>query len=139
MAHTSSVPLYWRLQKNRYTMTGTKCSTCNRAYFPPKDFCPSCRRKGKIEALKFTGTGKVLSYTVIRIPPEGFDKYTPYAVAIIELTEGSRISGQIVGNPETVKIGQEVRPVFRRLHEDNGDGLITYGIKFEIVDGKVDD
>lgn len=134
MAHTSSVPLYWRLQNSRYTLTGTRCKTCRTAYFPPKDFCPGCRRKGKIEPMGFSGLGRILSYTVIRIPPEGFDLYTPYAVAIIELDEGSRISGQIIGNPDDVKIGQRVTPTFRKIHEDSKDGLIQYGIKFEIAD-----
>lgn len=134
MAHTSSIPLYWRLQKSRYTLTGTKCHTCSTAYFPPKDFCPSCRRKGDLREFRFSGNGKILSYTIIRIPPEGFDIYTPYAVAIIELDEGSRISGQVIGNPDDVGIGRKVRPVFRRLQEDNKDGLIQYGTKFEITD-----
>ena len=85
---------------------------------------------------RFSGSGKVVSFTIIRIPPEGFEKYTPYAVAIIELDEGSRISGQIVGDPEKVAMGQKVRPVFRKLQEDNSDGLIQYGLKFELVDGQ---
>jgi uncharacterized protein len=136
MTHTSSVPLYWRLQKNRYTLTGTRCQTCGNAYFPPKDFCPTCRRKGKTEPLKFSGRGKITSFTVIRIPPEGFEKYTPYAVAIVELEEGTRISGQLVNDPEEVRIGQDVVPVFRKFSEDNSDGLIQYGLKFEIADGQ---
>lgn len=134
MVHRSSVPLYWRLQKSRYTLTGTKCHTCGTAYFPPKDFCPSCRRRGEIKEFRFSGRGKILSYTVIRIPPEGFEIYTPYAVAIIELKEGTRISGQVIGRPEDVEIGRPVRPVFRKIHEDGNSGLIQYGIKFEIDD-----
>ena len=136
MAHTSSVPLYWRLQKSRYTLTGTKCTTCGTAYFPPKGFCPTCRRNGDISEFRFSGQGSILSFTIIRIPPEGFEIHTPYAVAIIELDEGTRISGQIIDNPDDVKIGQRVSPVFRKLQEDNSDGLIQYGIKFEIVDGQ---
>jgi uncharacterized OB-fold protein len=137
MVHRSSVPLYWRLQRSRYTLTGTKCHTCNTAYFPPKNLCPTCRRKGDIRDLKFSGKGKILSYTIIRIPPEGFEIYTPYAVAIIELEEGTTISGQVIGNPDDVEIGKQVRPVFRKMHEDGSSGLIQYGIKFELEDGSV--
>ncbi len=133
MTHNSSVPLFWRLQKSRYTLTGTKCHACNTAYFPPKDFCPACRRKGEIREFAFSGNGKILSYTIIRVPPEGFQNYTPYAVAIIELDEGTRISGQIIGNPENVGIGKRVRPVFRKIQEDGSSGLIQYGIKFGIA------
>jgi uncharacterized OB-fold protein len=134
MVHKSSVPLYWRLQKSRYTLTGTMCNTCNSTYFPPKDFCPSCRRRGDIKEFRFSGKGKILSYTIIRIPPEGFEMHTPYAVAIIELDEGTRISGQIIGDPEKVETGKKVRPVFRKMHEDGSSGLIQYGIKFEMTD-----
>lgn len=137
MVHRSSVPLYWRLQRSRYTLTGTKCHTCNTAYFPPKNLCPNCRRKGDIKELKFSGKGKILSYTIIRIPPEGFEIYTPYAVAIIELEEGTTISGQVIGSPDNVDIGKSVRSVFRKMHEDGSSGLIQYGIKFELEDGSV--
>ena len=134
MVHKSSVPLYWRLQKSRYTLTGTRCATCETAFFPPKSFCPTCRRKGEIREFRFSGKGRILSHTTIRIPPGGFEMYTPYCVAIIELDEGARVSAQVIGNPDEVRIGQKVRPVFRRLYEDGSSGLIQYGIKFELVD-----
>ena len=134
MVHTSSVPLFWRLQKNRYMLTGTRCKICNTAYFPPKNFCPKCRRKGDIEELRFSGNGKIVSYTTIRVPPEGFENYTPYVVAIIELEEGGRISGQVIGELSDIVIGKAVKPVFRKIQEDGTSGLIQYGIKFEIVD-----
>ena len=75
MTHTSSVPLYWRLQKQKYNLVGTRCNNCNNSYFPPKEFCPNCRRKGKINEFKFSGKGKITSFTIIRVPPEGFEKY----------------------------------------------------------------
>ena len=135
MSHRSSIPLYWRLQKSRYTLTGTKCNTCNTAFFPPKTICPDCRRKGKISDFRFSGLGHIISYTIIRIPPEGFEMYTPYAVAIIELNEGTNISAQVIGNPDNVSIGKPVRPVFRKIYEGGESGPIHYGLKFEIADG----
>jgi uncharacterized OB-fold protein len=130
VTHDSSVPLYWRLQGPRYTLTGTRCIKCDSRFFPPKNFCPNCRRKGKVERFKFSGNGRIISYTVIRIPPEGFESYTPYAVALIELDEGAIISGQIVGNINDVDIGKRVKTVFRKVYEDGSAGLIHYGLKF---------
>jgi len=101
---------------------------------PPKTFCPSCRRSGKIENFQFSGNGKISSYTIIRVPPEGFEMHTPYAVAIISLDEGTNISGQVIGDINQVEVGKRVQPVFRRLMEDGKDGVIHYGVKFEIVD-----
>jgi uncharacterized OB-fold protein len=133
MTHTSSVPLYWRLQRQKYNLLGTRCNTCKKVYFPPKDFCPECRRKGRIEKFRFSGRGKIISYTIIRVPPDGFERFTPYAVAIIELDEGTRISGQIVDKIEQVDIGKRVETVFRRISEDGESGLIHYGLKWRIV------
>ncbi len=133
MVHTSSVPLFWRIQRNRYRLIGTKCGTCGKAFFPPRDFCPDCRRAGKIQELAFSGKGKIVSHTTIRIPPKGFEQYTPYVVAIIELDEGTRISGQVINDPKEVEIGKRVSPVFRKMQEDGVSGLIQYGLKFELV------
>jgi len=134
MAHESSVPLFWRLKKARYSLIGSKCHTCQEVFFPPKSFCPECRRKGKIEDHQLSGRGKIITYTVIRVPPEGFE--SPYAVAVIELEEGTRISGQIVGNPDEAGIGKRVIPVFRKISQDGSSGLIQYGMKWEIESEK---
>ncbi len=131
---SSSVPLFWRLRKSKYRLIGTKCATCSSVFFPPKYFCPACRRKGKIEDFQFSGNGTILSYTVIRAAPQGFEKITPYAVAIIKLDEGTNISGQIVSSIDSIKIGKRVKAVFRKMYEDGDDGLIHYGLKWEIIE-----
>ncbi|MBI4019701.1 MAG: Zn-ribbon domain-containing OB-fold protein [Candidatus Aenigmarchaeota archaeon] len=136
MVHNSSVPLYWRLRKSKYNLIGTRCKTCSTAYYPARHLCQKCRRKGEIEEFKFSGQGKILSYTIIRSAPAGFERYTPYAVAIIELAEGATISGQVTGKIEDIKIDQPVIPVFRKIYEDGSGGLIHYGIKWEIADGQ---
>lgn len=130
----SSVPLFWRLKKPKYNLIGTKCMKCNSVYFPPRNLCPKCRRSGKIREFQFSGKGKIISYTVIRTPPEGFEEYAPYTVAVIRLDEGANITAQIVGDAEKIKIGKRVHPVFRKMFEDGSNGLIHYGLKFELVD-----
>ncbi len=132
MSHRSSIPLYWRLQKSKYRIVGSKCLTCGTIYYPPKTLCPKCRSKGELENIQLSGKGKIISYTVIRTPPEGFEKYSPYVVALIQLDEGPKITGQIVDNPEKVEIGKKVTPVFRKIYEDGEDGIIHYGVKWKI-------
>ena len=134
--HNSSVPLYWRLRESKYMIVGSKCGTCESLYFPPRNFCPGCRREGKIEPFKFSGEGRIVSYTIIRTAPGGFERMVPYAVAIVKLKEGPSISGQIVGNLEDVEIGSKVTPVFRRMYEDGSEGLIHYGFKFRLENSK---
>lgn len=132
MPHKSSVPLFWRLKKSKYNLIGTRCKTCRTAFFPQKSLCPNCRRRGNLEDFQFSGNGKIVSYTIVRVPPEGFEKYAPYAAAIIELEEGARMAGQIVGDINKVKSGKTVRAVFRKMYEDGSEGLINYGLKWEI-------
>ena len=132
MSYKSSVPLFWRLKKSRYGLVGTKCVSCNTVFFPSRYFCPDCRRKGKIEEFRFSGNGEIISKTVIRVPPEGFEKYSPYTVAIIRLEEGTNVTGQVVGDPESISVGDSVRAVFRKTHEDGKEGLIHYGLKWEV-------
>lgn len=127
-----SVPLFWRLKRQKYNLIGTRCVTCKDLFFPPRDFCPFCRRKGEIEEFQFSGKGEIVSHTVIRAAPQGFEKYAPYTVALIRLEEGPTISGQVVANGGKVEIGEKVRPVFRKMYEEGPDGIIHYGIKFEI-------
>jgi uncharacterized OB-fold protein len=126
--------LFWRLRESKYRMMGTKCTTCNDLFFPPRYLCPKCRRDGKIEPFQFAGNGEIISYTIIRTPPSGFERQAPYVVAIVKLAEGPQIAGQIVGDMDNVEIGKPVRSIFRRMSEDGEGGLIHYGFKFQLVD-----
>ena len=132
MPHRSSVPLLWRLKESKYKMVSAKCKKCDIVHFPPRTLCTQCG--GPLEKHQLSGLGKIISYTVVRTPPEGFEKNAPYVVAIIELCEGTFISGQIVSEIDKVEVGKDVRPVFRRIYEDGPDGLISYGFKFELVE-----
>lgn len=136
MPHKSSVPLYWRLRKSRYNIVGSKCHTCKKVFFPPRNVCPNCRSKGDLRDFTFSGDGKIISWTVIHTAPGGFESQTPYVVGIIELKEGTKISGQIVGDVKGVRSGRRVRPIFRRMFSDDPEGLIHYGVKFEIVNSE---
>jgi uncharacterized OB-fold protein len=66
----------------------------------------------KVEEVK--GKGKLAAFTVIYVPPTvmknyGFDGKNPYASAVIELDEGGKVCGQLVGfdlsKPEDIKVG----------------------------------
>lgn len=91
------------------------------------------RLSRKVYPLFGSGSGVVVSFTVIRNAPAGFDTYAPYVVGIIELDNGSKITGQVVGPVENIKIGSRVRPVFRKLCENGLGGLIEYTTKYEVI------
>ena len=131
---TTHAPRFWRCIPQRYNLIGTHCGNCGEYYFPPRIVCPNCRREAKLEEYRFRGTGKVITYTTIYTATEDFERQTPYNLAIIELDEGPRLTGQIVSAPGAVKIGMRVRPVFRILGKEGERGIIYYGTKFVPVD-----
>lgn len=125
------VPYHWRRYKERYRLLGTKCQTCGKIFFPDRSVCPKCRRDGKPVPIEFCGKGKVYTFTVIRIPPEGFDIFTPYVVGLVQLDEGPKVTSQIVDcDPEEVYIGMPVESCFRKIRTQGREGIICYGFKF---------
>lgn len=93
-----------------------------------------CRRKGKIESFRFSGNGKVFSFSEVFVPPAGYELEAPYVLAIIELEEGARVTGQIVGVSDAdVKIGDKVEMILRKILDEGEEGLIHYGYKFRLV------
>ena len=125
-----SVSRFWRKQVNRYNLIGTHCKECGEYYYPPRNMCPTCRRDGELESYKFNGEGEIVTYTIIHTAAEGFEHQTPYALAIVKLDEGPRLTSQIIGKPEEMKIGMRVKSVFRKLGQDSDKGMIYYGTKF---------
>lgn len=79
-------------------------------------------------------TGQIKSYTLIRVPPSGFKDLAPYAVAVIELKNKSRLVAQLVDfNPDHLRIGQKVITLLRRVHDPREEDVIPYGIKVKPI------
>jgi len=135
----SNVARFWREIPQRYNLIGNKCNSCKKVYFPPREACPYCRRKsyGKMEEIKLNGKGKILTYSIIHVGPEAFEKQVPYPVAIVELDEGPRITTQIVDcDIKDVKIDMKVESTFRKIQEDGYTGALYYGYKFRPLRNK---
>ena len=127
-----SVPRYWREIKPRYRLLGKECTECGARYFPAKPVC-SCGST-EFKDYKLSEKGKVVTWTVIRNPPIGYEEYRPYVVALIELDDGLRILSQVVDvYPNEVEAGLAVEAVFRKVKEDGKAGIIQYGYKFRPV------
>ncbi len=86
------------------------------------------RRKKKISEL-IGKKGVVETFTTVRVAPKGFGQYSPYMVAIVTLSTGEKLMGQIVES-EHVVIGQRVVAVLRRSLTEGKKEVISYVIKF---------
>jgi len=130
----ASIPIHWRKFDERYRLNGNFCENCSTPYFPARPICPKCRRKGKLVERQMPFTGKIHSFTKVLVGPKGFDFETPYHLAIIELDNKAKILAQIVdSDAEKVKIGAKVKKVFRKIADNDAEGVIAYGYKFKVV------
>jgi len=130
----AAVPINWRRFNERYRLIGNKCITCGENYFPARPICPTCRRKGKLVREQMPFTGKIYSYSKVFVGPIGFENETPYHIAIIELDNKTKILAQIVDSEdEAIRIGAKVKKVFRKISDNDEEGIIAYGYKFKVV------
>jgi uncharacterized OB-fold protein len=121
---------YWREIPQRYRLEAEKCKGCGRVLFPPRPVCPGCGKED-FEKTRLAGSGALLTYTVIRVAPAGFEDQTPYAVGIAEMDDGTRLTAQVVDcDFAALKAGLRVKIEFRKMHEDGEAGVIHYGYKF---------
>jgi uncharacterized protein len=128
MFRDSSI-IRWRNYKDRYMLIGYECVSCGKKYFEKKGLCPC--GETEFSEIEFSGKGKIVSFTQVHSGPEAFAEMAPYCVAIIDLEEGARLTGQVVDcKYEELKIGTEVEAVFRKFYKSGDKGVIHYGTKF---------
>jgi len=78
--------------------------------------------------------GVIVTWTIIRVPPEGFSDQAPYPVAVVELEDGKRITSQMVDwEQKYCRIGQKVQVILRRISEPTSEGVIPYGVKVKPI------
>lgn len=130
---TNKIAIDWRLKGQRYRLEGEECPHCGAKIFPPRDICPECKQPAK-EPYPLSGRGEVYSFSTVNAPPEGFEPYVPYTVALVQLEEGPMVTAQLTDvAPEEVSIGMPVEMVTRKLRAQGEEGTIIYGYKFRPI------
>jgi len=123
------VPKYTREIPQRYRLETKKCCQCGYVAFPPRLVCPECQSQ-EFEFIKLKPEGKIITFTIIRIPSDQFSRQAPFAVAIIETVDGARLTTQVVDcKLEDIEIGKSVRLIFRRIQKEGKSGILQYGYK----------
>lgn len=88
-------------------------------------------RHQKEIALYLGKEGKIISRTLISVPPAGYEEEAPYQVVLVEFKEGKRLIGQLVDwQAKDLAMGAKVKAVYRRVRKPDAEGVIPYGIKF---------
>lgn len=93
-------------------MMTTQCRKCKRMFFPPKMDCITCG-KSEMDWIEIEGYGKLDTFTTVMYGPAGFEKETPYTLAVVQFPNGIKIFGQIDKRIPTheIKVGLKLRVV----------------------------
>jgi uncharacterized OB-fold protein/acyl dehydratase len=94
------------------------CERCGARRHPPGPRCPACGAMATGSYAVAAGTGEIYSYVVHHHPPVP-GKKLPIVIALVELPEGVRMTGELLGvAPDRVRIGLPVRADFTRIDDD---------------------
>jgi uncharacterized OB-fold protein len=122
-------PRYTREIPSRYRLEAARCNGCEGVVFPPRRICPDCRGT-EFDPVNLSRKGRVVTSTVIHVPPADFLMEAPYAMAVIETPEGARLMTQVVDcDPSSVVPGTEVSLEFRLIRREDHGGILCYGHK----------
>ena len=93
-----------------------KCRACGKVQFFPRVACVDCF--GELDWIESKGTGKIHSFTLVRVPrnPAFKDEVPIYYINVI-LDEDVIVESKLVGEKkEKVKLGDKVKVVFEQTH-----------------------
>lgn len=126
---TASAARGWRARDGRYQLEGTACDACDRAYFPPRRICPTCRSRD-LPARRLSGRGTVVCAAEDHTPLVGHAGRPVRPFAIVALEDGVSLLAELVDvDPGGVAPGVPVEAVVRKWRRES-NGLFQYGYKF---------
>ncbi len=95
------------------TLLGMRCRDCGVYLFGAATFCQACT-SDSLEPVDLSPAGVLYSYTVVRVPPDGWPGPVPYVLGEVELPEGPHVLAEVIDIPEAaLKIGLAVRLALR--------------------------
>jgi len=109
-------------------LLGLKCRACGAITCPPKMTCQECTSTD-LGVIELRGDGKIATFTVVNVGPEGREVEAPYTIVLVELDEGPWIMGNFAdidpGKASMDLIGKRVQmgvKVFPKDKYSDSDG-----------------
>ena len=101
-------------------LLGHRCLDCGIVVFGPATFCQGCT-SGNLDPVELGKRGELYSYTVVRVPPQGWPGDVPYILGQVDLTEGPQVLAEVIDCPEDrLKIGMAVELALVTVEAPNG-------------------
>ena len=101
-------------------LLGFCCQECGIHVFGPATFCQGCS-SSKLAQVALGKQGVLYSFTIVRIPPQGWPGDVPYVLGQIELPEGPQVLAEVIDCPhENLKIGMAVKLTLRLVEAAEG-------------------
>ena len=88
-----------------------QCTNCKDLHLATVYFCSKCGKRG-FEDVVLDGHGIIETYTIMTVPPAGFEKYSHYAWAVMNIDNSDlRISGFIpnIAKSDDLPIGTKAK------------------------------
>lgn len=95
-----------------------RCGDCDKAYFPPRPFCPKCSSRN-VSEFNASGRATLYSYIINHLPTPGLTP--PFAIAVVELEEGPRMMCNIhecEQTPEALQLDMPLEVTFERVTDE---------------------
>lgn len=102
-----------------------KCHACSQFRFPVYPNCPHCGQEGG-DWQEVSGCGRLYSWITVHHPVlQELADEVPFTVAMVELAEGPRVTGRMVGEYKGELVGGlPVQAVFEKI--DNELTLVNF-------------
>jgi uncharacterized OB-fold protein len=103
----------------RHELSVQRCKQCGTHRFPPREICSTCLSR-EAEWTPVSGRGEIYSFNIMhQVYHPGFADEVPYAVVVVKLEEGAKITSNLVGmKPQNIRIGMPVQVVFEELSDE---------------------
>ena len=108
--------------EERPRLLGSRCPACDEAFFPRRLVCARCLHEG-CEDVLLGPSGTIHTWTYVHVPlfAKTDAKVSAYGVAQVDLPEGPRVQGILMGGRDDFHIGMAVELDLETLGE-NRDG-----------------
>jgi uncharacterized OB-fold protein len=106
---------FWEAAANGRLMIA-RCGSCGYYHYYPRPFCPECWSEN-IALVEASGEATLYTFSIVRVndlPP--FNERVPYAVAMVDLVEGPRMSTNVIDcDHDALRIGMPLKVVFQEI------------------------